>query len=360
MSRSVVVLGLIVAVMAGVMLVRGGRELRPDAAADIEREHALQGRPGARLAADAVLAISPRVGSPRPDAAPAAPKLSPAMQEYTAAKAYKPIYERLKAAASRSPEETWVLAKIVDDCAAVAGRDAPSTRRPGGEEAVARFAATLSPKDPLRDKRIAAFRAMSNDRCEGLRDVKATEQDIHDLLAEAAAAGDPKAAADLVQKDIFARFKDSNGKFSFATPVMVSDAEVETIKRAMESGDPEAMMGASRALMLPIANLSLRVGPDEQPIDVAAWFGATHLMACDLGANCGPDSRELLNACALQGHCDATNLREYMYYYGMSPAASQQIAQYQAYLAQAVRNRDWSAITFFRGPRPSVATFIGR
>ena len=360
MKRGIVVLGLIVAVMAGVMLVRGGRELRPDAAADIERDHAMQGRPGARLAADAVLAISPRVASPRPGAPAPTPKLSPAMQEYTVAKAYKPIYERLKAAPSRSPEETWLLAKIVDDCAAVAGRDASSTRRPADEEAMARFAATLSPKDPLREKRIAAFGAMNGDRCEGLRDVKATEKDIHDLLAEAAAEGDPKAAADLVQKDVLARFKDSNGKFSFAKPVMISDAEIETLKRSMESGDPDALMGATRVFILPIANLSLRVGPDEQPIDMTAWFGATHLMACDLGAPCGPDSREVLNACALQGHCDATNLREYMYYYGMSPAASQQIAQYQAYLAQAVRNRDWSAITFFRGPRPNVATFIGR
>ncbi|HET9472173.1 MAG TPA: hypothetical protein VFO24_13805 [Usitatibacter sp.] len=360
MSRSVVVLGLVVAVMAGVMVVRGGRELRPDASAEIEREHALQGRPGARLAADAVLAISPRVAAVRPDSAAPIPKLSPAMQEYASAKAYKPIYERLKAAGSRSPEETWILAKIVDDCAAVTGRDASGTRRPAGEEAMARFAATLSPKDPLRDRRIAAFGAMNGDRCGGLRDVKATEKDIRDLLAEAAAVGDPKAAADLVFKDVLARFKDANGKFSFATPVMISDAEIETLKRSMESGDPEALTGAVRAFMLPIANLSLRVGPDEQPVDMAAWFGAAHLMACDLGADCGPDSRELLNGCALQGHCDATSLREYMYYYGMSPAASQQIAQYQAYLAQAVRNRDWSAITFFRGPRPNLATFIGR
>jgi len=63
LKRNVLVLGLIVAVMAGAMLVRGGRELRPDASAEIERDHALQGRPGARLSADAVLAISPHVAS---------------------------------------------------------------------------------------------------------------------------------------------------------------------------------------------------------------------------------------------------------------------------------------------------------
>jgi hypothetical protein len=360
MNRNVVVLALIVTVMAGVMLVRGGRELRPDASAEIERDHVMQGRAGARLAADAVLAISPRVGSVRPQPSAAVPKLSPAMQEYTSAKAYKPIYERLKAADPRSPEEAWILAKILDDCAAVAGREAPAMRHIDRDEALARFAGSLSPKDPLRDKRIAAFGAMNGDRCDGLRDVKAAEKDIHDLLAGAAAAGDPKAAADLVFKDVFARFKDPNGKFSFATPVMISDAEIETLKRSMESGDPDALTGAVRAFTLPVANLSLRVGPDEQPIDIAAWFGATRLMACDLGDPCGPDSKELLNACALQGHCDATSLREYMYYYGVSPAASQQIAQYQAYLAHAVKDRDWSAITFFRGPRPSLATFIGR
>jgi hypothetical protein len=359
-KRGIVVLGLIVAVMAGVMIVRGGRELRPDASAEMERDHVLQGRPGARLGADAVLSISPRVASARSSSAAPAPRLSPAMQEYTFAKAFKPIYDRLKAADPRSPEENWILAKILDGCAAVTGRDASTTRRVGGEEAVARFAASLSPKDPLRDKRIAAFAAMNVDRCEGLRDVKVTDKDIHELLAAAAAAGDPKAAADVVFKDLLARARDEDGRFRVENRVAITDAEIDTIKRSMESGDPDALMGAVRIFGFPMANLSLRVGADERPADFSAMYSAAQLIACDLGAACGADSRTVVTGCAMQGRCEATTLPEYLYYYAMPPQASQQAALYQTYLLQAVKSHDWSAFTFFHGPQPSVASFVSR
>jgi hypothetical protein len=361
MRRSVVVLALIVAVMAGVMLVRGGRELRPDASAEIEREHALQGHPGARLSSDVVLSISPRVASVRPHPAAATPKLSAAMREYAFAKAYKPIHDRLEAADPRSPEETWILAKILDDCATVADRPQTGKRTVvSREDARARFAASLSPKDPLRDKRIAAFGAVNGDRCEGLHEVKATEKDVRDLLAEAAAAGDPKAAADLVFKDLLARYKGADGRLRAENGITITDGEVATLKRSMESGDPDALMLAARVFALPMANLSLRVGPDERPIDYSAMYGATQLLACDLGAACGPDSSTLLNGCAMQGRCDAATLREYLFYYALPPDTSQRMAAYESYLAQAVKNHDWSAFTFFRGPQPNLAGYVSR
>jgi hypothetical protein len=225
---------------------------------------------------------------------------------------------------------------------------------------MARFAASLSPKDPQRDKRIAAFSAVSGDRCEGLEEVKTTEKEIHDLLAQAASGGDPKAAAHLVVKDIIARLKDANGKVSFENGATITDAEIETLKRSMESGDPEALTGAMRAFVMPIANLSLRVGPDERPIDAGAMYGAAQLVACDLGAACGPDSATLLRACAMQGRCEATTLREYLFYYAMPPDTSQQIAQYESYFTRAVKDHDWSAFTFFRGPRPIFAPYLTR
>jgi len=357
MKRNVVVLGLIVAVMAGVMAVRGDRELRPDASAEIEREHALRGHPGARLAADAVLAISPRVASVRPSSAAPVPKLSPAMQEYTFAKAYQPIYERLKAAPSRSPEQTWILAKILEECGRLADRQDGVGSSRNGDEAIARFDASLSPKDPQRAKRIAAFRVVNTDRCEGVREVSTSESEIRDLLTQSAAAGDPKAAADLVFKNILARFrtqKDGSASGSIA------EAEVETLKHSIESGDPTALTGAMAALLLPVGNLSLRAGPDERPVETSAMFGAAQLMACDLGAACGPDSTTLLNACARQGRCDGASLREYLFYYVMSPETSQQVVQYESYIAQVVKNHDWSAFTFFHGPRPDIAPFVNR
>lgn len=356
MKPSVVVLVLIVAVMAGVMVVRGGRELRPEASAQIEREHALEGRPGARLAADAVLSISPRVAGMSSGAMPAVPRLSPAMHEFTFTRAYKPIHDRLKAADRRTPEETWILAKILDDCAKVADRQDLAKRSMLGGDARGRFVASLSPKDPRREQRIAAFDAINADRCEGLRDAKTTEKEIRDLLAQSASAGDPKAAADLVFKDLLARSKDANGRFRVENGAMITDAEIETLKRSMESGDPQALTEAVRTFILPLGNLSLRAGPDQRPIDATALYGATQLVACDLGAACGPDSPALLKACALHGQCDAASFREYLFYYAMPPESSQQVAQYYSYFTQAVKNHDWSAFTFSRPDHaPSVS-----
>jgi hypothetical protein len=67
-----------------------------------------------------------------------------------------------------------------------------------------------------------------------------------------------------------------------------------------------------------------------------------------------------LNACAMQGHCDGMSMREYLFYYVMSPDASQQIVQYESYIAQVVKNHDWSAFTFFRGPQPNLAGYVSR
>jgi hypothetical protein len=362
-KRGVVVLILIVAVMAGVMIVRGGRELRPEATAEMAREHVAEARMATPLRPDAVLAISPRAPAPRAQPITPPSKQSPLMREFRAAKAYQVLYERLHGAQRRTAEETWVLAKMLDECAKVADR--PVFAKPlllGGADAKARFEASLSPKDSRRDMRIAAFEEVNSDRCEGLRDVPSTEKEIRVLLTEAAAAGDPKAAADLVKSDLLAQLKDPSGRLVFEPGRFpsISDAQVESLRHSIESGDPDALIAAVETFGLPMANLTLRAGPDEGAVDTATLSNAARLVACDLGVPCGADSRFLLNACAWQGRCDAQSLREYLFYYGMSPETSQQVAQYQSALVQAVNAHDWSYFTFFRGPRPGLAPFMNR
>jgi hypothetical protein len=363
MKRALLVLGLIVGVMAAVMVLRGGRELRPEASAEMAREHVAEARMATPLRPDAVLAISPRAPAPRAQPITPPSKQSPLMQEFHAAKAYQALYERLHGAQRRTAEETWVLAKMLDECAKVADRRVFA--KPlllGDADAKARFEASLSPKDPRRDKRIAAFDAVNVDRCMGLRDIPTTEKEIRGLLAEAASAGDPKASADLVRSDLVAQVKDPSGQLVFEPgrfPSM-SDAQVETLRRSVESGDPDALVAAIETFGLPMANLTLRAGPDEGAVDTAALSNAARLVACDLGVPCGADSRFLLSACAWQGRCDAQSLREYLFYYGMSPETSQQVAQYQSALVRAMNAHDWSYFTFFRGPRPGLAPFMNR
>ena len=56
---------------------------------------------------------------------------------------------------------------------------------------------------------------------------------------------------------------------------------------------------------------------------------ALTLVACDLGASCGPDSQRLAMQCAMQGYCAANNLYDYTYFYESAPYQAQLMEQYR-------------------------------
>jgi hypothetical protein len=58
-------------------------------------------------------------------------------------------------------------------------------------------------------------------------------------------------------------------------------------------------------------------------------------------------------ACALQGHCNATTWPDHLYFYSASPHESQMLAQYRAILRNVIDTGDWSQLTVVRGlPMP--------
>jgi len=312
------------------------------------------------LPADAVLAIAPGTGAPashRPVSV-----LSPVMTEFAHAKSYKQLYDRLRPASSRTPEEAWILATILKEC----GKQ-PNKKQDEGaaavpdDVAVARFTAALPARDPAREKRIAAYRDVRGGHCGDLKDLQTTPEAIRELLAQAAAAGDPKAAADLVRQDLWAPFDAADrSKLSMATAPWpaISTAQVEQLKQAAESGDPYALVSAARTLRGPFTNMSLQDTQDGRPVDTGSFITAAELLACDAGYPCGPDNRELQIGCAYQGQCEAQTLREYMFFYGLSPDGSQRVAEYQAMLTRGVRDHDWSGITFHPGPALFLAPYV--
>ena len=313
------------------------------------------------LPADAVLAIAP--GSPAITTHRPVSVLSPVMSEYARAKSYKALYDRLRPASSRTPEEAWILAKILQTCGAQPNRP----RRDDNaaipeEEAVTRFAAALPARDPTREKRIAAYRTEFVGHCRDLKDLQTTPQAIRELLAQAASAGDPKATADLVYHDLWTPLQSmtTQGKFSMSTAPWpaISSGQIEDLKRAVESGDPYALAGAGHTLAGPFTNLSLQNAQDGRPIDIRSFSVAAELLACDAGYPCGPDSPQIVAGCAYRGNCDAQTLREYQFFYALSPESSQRVSQYQAMLEQAVRDHDWSSFTFHPAPSPFLAPYV--
>ena len=312
------------------------------------------------LPADAVLAIAPGSGATaghRPVSV-----LSPVLTEFAHAKSYKSLYDRLRPASSRTPEETWILATILKECGKQPNRkqDDASASIPD-DVAVSRFAAALPARDPAREKRIAAFRGVRGGRCGDLKDLQTTPEAIRDLLAQAAAAGDPKAAADLVHHDLWAPLDAMNAgdRFSMATAPWpaISAGQIAELKRAAESGDPFALVSVAQAFGGPFTNMNLQDAQD-RPVNSGDLRTAAQLVACDAGYPCGPDSRSMQFGCAYFGNCDAQTLREYAFFYGLSPDASQRVAQYEAMLTRAVRDHDWSSFTFHPGPAVILAPYV--
>jgi hypothetical protein len=251
------------------------------------------------------------------------------------------------------------MGAILERCGKIAGRkDAFNGKRwhLGGDDARARFANSLSPKVANRERRLAAFDAINYDECAGFEGLETAERDLRALYGRGAAAGDPKARIALLRLELQGQRRDAKGEIDWSKPMSISDSQLEAWKQVVASGDPRALIDAMQLLGSNLANLHLR-GPDEAPVDMVSIYLASMLAACDLGRACGPDSRSLQQVCALEGHCDAVDYRDYLLFYGSSPGTAQRVIEYRARLLDVVRRNDWSYFTFARGPNPALAAF---
>lgn len=304
---------------------------------------------------DVVLAIKPKGPAPAPAANPSS-KNSPLMQEL-ANGPRKPIYDRLALKTNRTPEENYVLARILETCTDYPARP-KDTRNPDEERK--RFAGTVSEKDPDRARRIAAFERSNAKSCEGLGDIKTTPAQVKELLDQAALGGDPKARMLLVSQEVWACC-DGSKTIPTGTLPTISDEQLRTLRESVATGDPYAMQIAGSILSSTLGNLVIRTGEQERPLDQRAFYNAWMLAACDAGADCGPNNPMLLQGCASNGNCDAQNVRDYLFFYGNSPQQSQLITEYHAQLGRAMQTGDWSYFSFLRArPADGSTFFFGR
>ena len=314
-----------------------------------------------KLAAATVLAIDPRAKSPTKGVG-AMPRVS-LFSEYLSAKHYRALYDRLKASPEgQTPEGWYVLYEMLRKCATVTER---TTRQPivrTTEQKRDEFVASIPAGDPQRDKRIAAFDDVATNRCAGMEGITITQADLNKLLANAAAAGDPKAQALSIEQELWAarRASGPDGRWG-RDSVTVSDAQVDSLKSIAASRDPEALLIAGRILSNSWAEFSMRIGPDNQLVEQRAFLQAWQLLACDYGYPCGDTNPRVLSACAYQGHCNAQSLPDYMFYYGASPYDSQLLSQYREILRNAIDTGNWSQLTVVRGPvPPGTGRFVFR
>ena len=353
-SRAVLLsLALAAGVLGMVVMLRGGVDLKEEPSSMEAREKASV-TVKRRMSPDVVLNIVPGAPSSRAPAKPA--PATALMQEFRESRAHKAIFDRLNAATQRSAEEDFVLAEILSRCARITDRKQARPPRSASdrEQERAKFVATISEKDPARVARIAAYDQLMSNPCAGI-EAEATEGRLRELLERSAAAGDPKARARLVEKDLWAQLAAKEERVA-GTPMTrgpeISDAQLEALKQAAQSNDLQAFQIAGRVFGTTLANLTLRAGPEEARVDPRLFTDAWNMVACDLGANCGADSSRLQVACAHEGTCGAQDFREYLFFAAHSPQQSQRVNDYYTHLLAAARNGDWSYFTFHRGPPP--------
>ena len=333
-------------------------------------------RPGLPETADAQKAAAAAKGGERPAPKPGAgsvvgaPRTPPAIarapavaapprppgvfDEFLKTKEYRGLYDRLRnSAEGETPEGRLVLWEILRNCATVTEGRRYSYRPPVPKRED--FVAGINVNDPQREQRIAAYDAFVTNRCQGFEGVAIAQADLDKILASSAAGGDSRAKALSLEQELWMARR-SQGRDS----VVLSDNHVETLKQLANTKDPEAIRVAGRVMANSWADTSIRLGPDQQPVEQRAFMNAWLVVACEFGQPCGSDTPRLQQACALQGHCNAQTYPDYLYYYSSSPHESQLLAQYRSVLRNAIDTGDWSQLSIVRGvpSPPGRITFV--
>jgi len=299
-----------------------------------------------------VLAITPRKASP----VVSRPVRVGVTQDFLAAKQYRPLWDRLKnSPEGATAEGAYVLYRIANRCANVTDR--PYWRMPNrgksSEQMRDEFMKTLAQADPQREKRLAAFEQVNATRCEGFGDLTMAQSDLRAMLAKAVDAGSAEARARQIEDEVT---QQRRGRWDNGT---LTDEQIENLKTIAATKDPGAMLEAGRILSNSYRDITVRDGADGPVLESRALHNAWTLVACEYGYPCGQDNSRVQEACAYSGHCDASNLQDYLYFYAASPHDSQLMSQYEAMLRTAVETGDWSHVSFARGTRPpNTPTYI--
>jgi hypothetical protein len=263
--------------------------------------------------------------------------------EFTKSKQYRALYDRLRGSPEgETAEGRLVLWEILRNCATITEGRRYTYRAPVPKRDD--FLAGLAAGDPQREQRIAAFDEFTTSRCQGFEGVAITQAELDRVLAASAAAGDPRARALALEQDLWQQRRTSGRDH-----VALTDTSIDTIRQVLATRDPEAIRVAGRLLSNTWADTTLRIGPDQQPVEPRAFMNAWLVLACEYGQPCGADTPRMQQACALQGHCNAQTYPDYLFYYASSPYDSQMLAQYRAILRGAIDTGDWSQLTVVRG-----------
>ncbi len=342
----------LVIVVAGIVLatVLMSRPEAPSAAAPPTK--AAVAAEGRDLPASSVLRINPRRAPAMPATSPvkAAPIVTPDLAQLRSRKGWADLHARVSSG-PQTPEALYIQAEIYSRCAKrPPAANAPASQ--GGEHE--KFIAILK-GDPNGQQRVAAYEKTKMDPCEGLALGEFSKERLAQMIEAAATAGNARAQSWQLSRQI-------EGSYFDAQPhpqgYAVSDEQMESIRWLLASGDPGVFDDLQGILSSTLLDGNLRMGPNNVRVDGNAMSAALTLVACDLGAQCGPDSQRLLMQCAMQGYCAANNLYDYTYFYESSPHQAQLMEQYRQALLQMANDRDFSGLRLSHEPTTPGMSYI--
>ena len=241
-------------------------------------------------------------------------------------------------------DERYFLAKTLEECQFVtsitedlAAYSAKQRRQ---------FLSSLPTGDPLNEKRIAAYEAVDNtQRCLGFKDAKFSARDIDALYRAAAAQGDARAQARIITAELSKNVGKNSGEQQQAAPSATrSGDDFSLLTQLLDSKDPEALLYVGQFLAQNAVTQNLRVGPNGEVPEPSAFLGGFSLVACDLGQDCTTVNRELQQACAYGGFCNAQSFEELYQNFLASPWAYSQAMRYRILIRQAIDQRNYGLI----------------
>jgi hypothetical protein len=258
----------------------------------------------------------------------------------------KQFYDRYVANPQTADAETkFFAAAALETC------QWKTRNQPPSEAANQRFLSRLKDNDPNNSQRIDAYNRI-NAACDGFQNSTLTPADTSRLYAEAAAAGNPAAKAAVAAEQYRDQARNARG----VEERRLSEDQLGLVREALSSGDPFAIRRAGNLLTYESTQLADRkLGAEGDPFNARDFGPAWTFLACDRGANCGPDANRVLQGCANQGACGYQSLQSYMQFNELSPNAYANAQRYSAMIADAIAQGRWDLLGIAPGSGRTVA-----
>ena len=278
---------------------------------------------------------------PMPLARAEVARASPVALEFRSTRDLKAFVDSLSSRrATLSGDERYYLARALEECQFAVNLNEDLVAYAAKQRR--QFLASLTAGDPLNAKRIAAYESVdATQRCVRFQNAKFSSKDIEDLYLAAAQQGDPRAQGRLLVAEL-GKSQQAAARTDQANPIPNDD--FARMISLLESQDPEAMLIVGQFLAQNALQNQIRIGPNGEVPEPSAFLGAFSLVACDLGPDCITLSRELQNACAFGGYCNAQTFEELYQNFLASPWAYVQAVRYRSIIHTAINTRNWALI----------------